>query len=108
MITKDEAGAAVRRIAETDPNFAEAKTEVERATWLCKHSRAIVYEAVDGKSVEDRKQAVERHEKVIAAEERRLSAVLAFEKLKAERETKQLIIEVWRSVEATRRRETIQ
>jgi hypothetical protein len=108
VITKDEAGAAVRRIAETDPNFAEAKTEVERATWLCKHSRAIVYEAVDGKSVEDRKQAVERHEKVIAAEERRLSAVLAFEKLKAERETKQLIIEVWRSVEATRRRETIQ
>lgn len=108
MITKDEASNAVRRIAETDNDFADTKTEVERSSWLCKHARAIVYEVVDGKSVEDRKQAVERHEKVIAAEERRLSAVLAFEKLKAERETKQLIIEVWRSVEATRRRETIQ
>jgi hypothetical protein len=58
--------------------------------------------------VDERKQAVERSDRVVQAEERRLNAVLAFEKLKAERETKQLIIEVWRSVEATRRRETIQ
>ena len=108
MISRDEASTAVRRIAETDPDFAEAKTEVERSMWLCKHTRALVYEIVEGKSVEDRKQAVERDEKVVAAEERRLNAVLAFEKLKAERETKQLIVEVWRSVEATRRRETIQ
>jgi hypothetical protein len=107
MISRDEASTAVRRIAETDPDFAEAKTELERATWLCKHTRALVYELVEGKSVEDRKQAVERHEKVVAVEERRFAAVLSFEKLKAERETKQLIVEVWRSVEATRRMETI-
>lgn len=108
MISRDQAEAAVNRIAETDHEYAEAKTEVERSTWLCKHVRAIAYESVDGKSVEDRKQAVEREQTVIHAENRRLDAVLAFEKIKAERETKQLIVEVWRSVEATRRRETIQ
>jgi hypothetical protein len=107
LITRDQAEDAVRKIGETDHRYAEAKTEVERSTWLCKHTRALVYEAVDGKNVEDRKQAVERHEKVSAAEERRINAVLAFESIKASRETKALIIEVWRSVEATRRRETI-
>jgi hypothetical protein len=83
------------------------KADRQAITWLCKHVRALVYETTDGK-VDERKQAVERAERVVQAEDRRLNAVLAFEKLKAERETKQLIIEVWRSVEATRRRETIQ
>jgi hypothetical protein len=107
MISREQVGDAVRFIGETDHDYASAKTEVERSTWLCKHVRALVYETTDGK-VDERKQAVERSDRVVQAEERRLNAVLAFEKLKAERETKQLIIEVWRSVEATRRRETIQ
>lgn len=109
MISREQVSDAVRFIGETDHEYAEAKTEVERASWLCKHVRAIVYETTDREDkVDERKQAVERHEKVVSAEERRLAAVLAFEKIKAERETKQLIVEVWRSVEATRRRETIQ
>lgn len=108
MITREQCADAVREIGESDHNYAEAKTEVERATWLAKHTRALVYESVEGKSVEDKKQAVERHDRVSAAEDRRINAVLAFEKIKATRETKQLIVEVWRSVEATRRRETIQ
>lgn len=107
MISREEVGEALRFIAETDHDYAEAKTEVERSTWLCKHTRAIVYESVSGKSVEDRKQAVERAEKVVAAENRRIEAILAFESIKAKRETKQLVVEVWRSVEATRRRETV-
>lgn len=108
MISREQVSEAVRFIGESDNEYAEAKTEVERATWLCKHTRALVYEVVDGKNVEDRKQAVERSEQVRNAEDRRINAVLAFEKIKAVRETKQLIVEVWRSVEATRRRETIQ
>ena len=109
MISRDQVGEALTFIGETDHAYAEAKTEVERSTWLCKHVRAIVYETTDREAkVDERKQAVERHGKVVAVEERRLSAVLAFEKIKAERETKQLILEVWRSLEATRRRETIQ
>ncbi len=108
MISREQVSDAVSFIGETDQDYAEAKTEVERATWLCKHTRALVYEVSDGKNVEDRKQAVERSEQVKNAEDRRINAILAFEAIKAKRETKQLIVEVWRSVEATRRRETIQ
>lgn len=107
MISRDQVGDAVRFIGETDHKFAAAKTEVERATWLCKHARAIVYEMTDRESkVDERKQEIERDSRVVAAEERRLAGILAFETLKAERESRQLIIEVWRSLEATRRRET--
>lgn len=109
MISREEVGEAVRHIAKTDHKFAEAKTEVERATWLCKHARAIVYEMTNRDAkVDERKQEIERDHRVVAAEERRLAGILAFETIKAERESKQLIIEVWRSLEATRRRETIQ
>jgi hypothetical protein len=108
MITRDQAEDSVRKIGETDHAYAEAKTEVERATWLCKHTRAIAYEMTDRESkVDERKNAVERSEIVVGAEERRIKAVLAFETIKAQRETQALLIEVWRSVEATRRRETV-
>jgi len=103
MITRDQAEEAVNRIAESDHHYAEAKTEVERATWLCKHVRAVMYEGVKGSTVEERKQAVERSEEVGKAEDRRINAVLEFEKIKAERETKQLIVDVWRTVESSRR-----
>ena len=101
---KDEEVALLQRYHDEDT--AEAKTEVERATWLCKHARALTYEGVEGKSVEDRKMAVERSGAVVQAEERRISAILGFEKLKAKRETEALIVEVWRSLNANRRQAT--
>lgn len=102
MITRDQVSEALTFIAETDDAFAEAKTDVERKAWLCKHARAIAFESVEG-SVEARKAAVERSEIVTDAETVRLEAFLAFEKLKAKRETKFLLIEVFRTLESSRR-----
>lgn len=108
MISREQIGEALNFIANSDHKFAAAKTEVERASWLCKHARAIVYEMTKGDAkVDERKQEVERDSRVVAAEERRIAGILAFETLKAERESKQLLIEVFRTLEATRRRETV-
>lgn len=106
MITRDQIGDALRFIAETDEQLAEAKTEVERKVWICKHARALAYQATTG-TVDERKAAVETNEDVVQYEMGRLDAFLAYEKLKAKRETQFLRIEVWRSLEATRRRETV-
>ena len=103
MIDNDRLQKALTYMAETDEPCAEWKTNVERNTWLCKHARAITYEGVDGKSVEDRKMAVERALVVTQAEERRINSILEYEKLKAKRETEALIVEVWRSLNANRR-----
>ncbi len=107
MISRERMEKALTYLAETDPDLADAKTEVERVTWLCKHTRALEYEMADGKSVEDRKQAVERSQKVSEAENRRIKAVGVLEFLKAKRETEELIIAVFRTLEASRRKETI-
>lgn len=106
-ISRDDVGEALRFLSETDDEYGEAKAEVERATWLCKHVRALVYPQTDG-TVDERKSSVERSQQVMEAEDRRIAAIVAFEKLKAKRELKFVILEVWRSMEATRRRETIQ
>ncbi len=107
MISKERLEKSLRYIAETDEDLADAKAEVERATWLCKQTRAIVYEMVDGKSIEDRKQAVERSEKVEEAELRRIKAIGVLEHLRAKRASEEIIIQVWRSIEASRRKETV-
>jgi hypothetical protein len=48
MISREQVGDAVRFIGETDHDYASAKTEVERSTWLFKHVRALVYETTVG------------------------------------------------------------
>jgi len=103
MISKDRLEKALRYIAETDEDLADAKTEVERSSWLCKHTRALVYEMVGGKTVDDRRMAVERHEKVSTAEERRIKAIGVLEHLKSKRESEELVINVWRTLESSRR-----
>lgn len=104
MITRDQVGEALKFIAETDHDYAAAKTEVERMTWLCKHARALVYEMTDPNAkVDERKQAVERDQKIADVEDRRIAAIMALEELKAKRETQFLRIEVWRTVESSRR-----
>lgn len=104
MITREQVEDCLTFIAESDSLYAEAKTEVERASWLCKHVRAVCYLDTDREAkVDERKNEVERHEKVAAAEDRRILAILAFEKIKAERETKALLIEVFRTLESSRR-----
>lgn len=107
MISREQLEAALKFIAETDHTFAEAKTELERCGWICKRRRAFAFVDPKTGTVDERKARAELHEQVTAAEEARLAAFLEFERLKAERETKFLICEVWRSVEATRRRETV-
>ena len=102
MIDLERVERALNFLADTDLQYAEAKTEVERSTYLCKHARALVYPQTEG-TVDERKSAVERAFEVTQVEDRRLNAILKCETLKARRETAALLIDTWRSVEASRR-----
>lgn len=108
MISREQVDAALLFIGETDEQYAEAKAEVERCELRCKRARAFAYTATDSTAkVDDRKAKVEENERVITNETLRLDAFVAYEKLKAKRETQFLLIEVFRTLEATRRRETV-
>lgn len=90
-------------LGETDQPFAEAKTSLMRCEILCKRVRARIYVTGMG-SVEQRKAEAEGHKDTIEADDAYIAATLAFEGLKARRSRAEILIDVWRSVEASRRR----
>lgn len=102
MITSERLEKALQYLATTDAETAEAKADVERCIYRCKHARALEFQGADG-SVEARKASAETSQSVQQAEDRRIEAIVKFEKLKAKRETEGLVIEVWRSLNANRR-----
>lgn len=90
-------------LAETDEQFAIAKTDVLRCEILAKRARARIFVTGEG-SIEMRKAAAEGHNEVIAADDALIEAMLGFEGLKARRSRAEILIDVWRSVESSRRR----
>lgn len=90
-------------LAETDEKFAEIKTLVARAEILCKRARARMFLTGDG-SVEARKAAAEVHSEVCAADDTYIGALKEFETLKARRSRAEILIDVFRTLEASRRK----
>ena len=103
MIDEARIERALQFLAETDRDYALAKTEVEATSILAKKARARIFLTGEG-SVEARKAEAETHPEVAKADDQYIAALLAFEKLKAQRERAELVIEVWRTLEASRRK----
>lgn len=90
-------------LGSTDLKFAELKGALEMAEIQQKRARARAYEGTDG-TVAERSAEVELEEGVQAADDAYIRARVEFEKLKAQRERAETWFEMWRSLEATRRR----
>src|ERR1700692_4646556 len=95
--------AAMEFLAETDEQFAENKTAVLRNEILCKRVRSRVFVSEEG-GVELRKAKAEVHSEAIEADEAYCKATLAFEALKARRSRAEILIDVWRSLNASQRK----
>jgi hypothetical protein len=95
--------AAMDFLADTDDKFAEIKTLVARAEILCKRARARMFLTGEG-SVEARKAAAEVHSEVCAADDTYIGALKEFETLKASRSRAEILIDVFRTLEASRRK----
>jgi hypothetical protein len=65
-------------------------------------AESLVYKLLEG-TVEDRKRACKAAPEVAKAKEEYFTAVRGFENLRAQRKTAELLIETWRTVEASRR-----
>lgn len=90
-------------LAETDENYANLKTLVLRCEILAKRARSRIFLTGEG-NVESRKAAAEVHGEVCAADDTYIEAMREFETLKARRCRAEILIDVWRSIEASRRR----
>ena len=102
-LTQERMEAALDYRATSDDEYAELKTAVLRCEIACKRVRARVFVTEEG-SVDLRKSKAEGHPDVIASDEAYISATVAFERLKASRETADILIDAFRTVEASRRK----
>jgi hypothetical protein len=96
-------GAALEYLADTDQAYADYKASVLRCEILCKRVRARVFVEAEG-SVDLRKAKAEGHSDVIEADKYLVEAVLYLEGLKARRERAEIVIDVFRTLEASRRK----
>ncbi len=94
---------AMAYLTDTDDAFASLKTLVMKCEILCKRARARLFLTGDG-SVEARKAAAEAHPEACYADDTYIEAMREFETLKARRSRAEILIDVWRSIEASRRR----
>jgi hypothetical protein len=102
-ITQERMESALDYRASSDDHYAELKANVLRCEILCKRVRARIFVSEDG-SVDLRKAKAEGHSEVIAADESYCEATVAFERLRASRETADILIDAFRTVEASRRK----
>ena len=102
-ITQERMEAAMQFLAECDEPYAQEKMELEKATILAKRVRARAFLVADG-SVEQRKATAEVAGDTIAADEAYCASVKAYETLKAQRQRAELVIDIWRTLEASRRK----
>jgi hypothetical protein len=102
LITDERCEKALKYLAQTDAAAAELKGEVARKEYLCRFTRGNVFLRSEG-SVEARKATAESSEEVRSAENELAEAIVEYERVKAKRATRELIVEVWRSVNANRR-----
>jgi hypothetical protein len=102
MISEERLEKALVYLAKTDQEAAEAKVHMLRMEYVVDLRRRKGFLVSDG-NIEERKAATEVSAEVQEAIASYCDAVAAYEKVKAKRATEELIVEVFRTLEASRR-----
>lgn len=102
MITDAKLSDALDYLAKTDQESAELKADVERKEYVLKRTKALAFKLAEG-TVADRNAIAETSGDVGTAAEDWFKAIEKCEAVRAQRQTKALIVEVWRSMNANRR-----
>ena len=102
MIDRARMEQALDFLATTDEEYAQLRTNVKRCEYLLKRKEAIAYVSHDG-TVKERKVRSRLDAEVQAAYDSHTDSMELFERISAKRQTEALIIEIWRSLESSRR-----
>lgn len=102
MITDEKVEGAMRYLAETDEDYANAKGDTERFDILRKRTRMRAFLAHDG-TVAERNAEAEIDGDVEAADSAYVNAVIKYETYRAKRQRAELVVEVWRTIQSNRR-----
>ena len=103
LVRDERVEKALHFLAETDQPSAELKAQIARCEYACKLARARMFLLSDRQGVEARKAEAESSHDVQQAEARLADTIVEAETLAAKRKTNALIVDVWRTCEASRR-----
>jgi hypothetical protein len=103
-ITQERMENAMTYLAETDQAYADYKAALLRCEILCKRVRARIFLVAEG-SNELRKAKAEVSPEADEADKYLVEATLYLEGLKAKRSRAELLIDVFRTLEASRRKQ---
>lgn len=102
QISRERMEEALDYLACTDTEIARARGEQLKREYMLKRTEAIVFQSVEG-TVKDREAMARTSTEYKVACESLTEAMTEYETLRARRETERLIIEAWRTLEASRR-----
>jgi hypothetical protein len=102
-LTEEKVFEILTWLSFNDLQFAEAKTNVENAEILQRRVRERLFLQAEGTAGE-RKAEAECSDEAQAADDLYISARLSYEKMKAKRESAQRWYDLYRTLEASRRR----
>ena len=92
----ERADKAANFLTETDVQFAELKTKLERDKRKAKATWSAIYLRESG-TVEERKAKAETHESYQTAQAAEMTTLAEFETLRNRRDTAHIVIDFWRS-----------
>jgi hypothetical protein len=103
VISQERLEKALTRIARTDETCAQLKGQVLRTEFMAKVAEALAFKQSEASSAEGKKQDARLSDIVQAKWEEHFKAVTEYEKVRASREREMVIIEVFRTLESSRR-----
>lgn len=106
-VTADQIERAMQFLATTDLEVGERKGETLRTEFMAKVAESLTYKQLTG-GVEERKRALMLDENVQKAWDKHFQAIVQHETLRARRKRAELLIELYRTFEASRRIGNIQ
>lgn len=102
LISEARLEKALHYLATTDERFAHLKVELERKRYLLELARKKQFLLWTG-TIDERKAQAETSKEVQDSIDAELDAMLRYEKERAKRTTETLIVDVYRTQEASRR-----
>ena len=103
MISEERVEKALRYLAESDLSAAEAKADMERAEAKCKSVKQTVFLHAEG-TVAERTAIADTDKNTLEAQEAYFEAVAVYSHFANKRETEHILIDLFRTLAANRRK----
>lgn len=102
-VTQERMEAALQYLIDSDFEYAELDGDVKRTENKADLAKQIAFARSEGSNIKEKEAKAEMSEAYQNALDEHTSAYIAFKKVKAKRDTAQVLIDVWRSLNAARR-----